>query len=1156
VGPNGSGKSNIVDAIRWVLGEQKTTELRLDAMSDVLFNGTSKRKKSGLAQVTLHFDNTHNLIPSEYNEVAISRLLYRNGESEYRINDIPCRLKDVKSLFVDTGIGSDSYAIIALNMVDDILTDSDGSRRRMFEQASGISKYKKRKKETLNKLKSTNADLDRVEDLLFEIGNNLQELEKQARRVERFLKIKEQYKTASIQLNLQQFDEVTANRKRILAQIEEEQDRHRSTEVKLRKLEAELQEAKKDILSNEEELSSFQKEINQLLDELRNLESEKRLSAQQIEFSKQKKATLIAEQEILGKQQADLEAKLKAVQEKLGTVGQLTQSLSGKYDLALESYERAKERYEMVKTDQDLINQQKQKLEEERFDFEKRIAIAENQIERLKQNKEFRDKLVSDLSAQRTRMKSDAREKDGGLRDLQNQLEELQHSSGRRKARIAELEQDRMNLKQEKDRIERRLDARTNEYDLVKSMVDSLEGFPESIKYLNKSWKSDAVLLSDIIYVPDQYKLAIERYLEPLLNHYIVEDQEDAFDAISLLHGAQKGKANFFVLQNIDEKTPVTLDKEGFIRALDVLEYEEKYYSLLGNLLYNVYITELDFRDVAMLTEDMGGDDFTIIDKNGSFSTTRHSVSGGSVGLFEGKKLGRKKNLEKLQKEIQSLQQQNSQFDARLVSIRNEISKLESSGEDGNIDRLKIRLDEEKLARAELEMKLANMEKQVQDLEKETREQESEWQLQHKLISESQNKIAGIREQLSELLSDRENDESSLQSHADFLSRAAEEKNAQHIELIRHQNLLDGLQGESTYLSSDLEKAAEKHSGNDKKLTELAQNQVLLEDTVSDLEKKLVEKYELKRQREEALTGVEKAFYAKRGTITETEESISAVRRSMHQSQFLINELKEKLHDQDFRLQSVSERLKIEFNMTLKDLENYERTDVPLHELEEKHDRLKRKIENFGEVNTMAIEAFSEMKARYDTISQQKEDILQSQETLLRTIDEIEKIATQRFVDTFAVVKEYFKEVFTSLFSEGDTCDVVLEDPENPLESGIEIIAKPKGKRPRTLNQLSGGEKTLTAIALLFSLYLYKPAPFCIFDEVDAPLDDANIEKFNRIVKKFSKESQFIIITHNKATMAAVDVLYGVFMQEMGVSEVASVDFREYEPLQPVLNSN
>ena len=300
------------------------------------------------------------------------------------------------------------------------------------------------------------------------------------------------------------------------------------------------------------------------------------------------------------------------------------------------------------------------------------------------------------------------------------------------------------------------------------------------------------------------------------------------------------------------------------------------------------------------------------------------------------------------------------------------------------------------------------------------------------------------------------------------------------------------------------------------------------------------------------MSEIEKEFFEKRNKVSSLESEISKLKHQLTKSQYLINQLKEKKLDLDFKKKAINERLRIEFNIQLKDILNYDRTDIEEYVLEDKVGKLRNRLDNYGEVNTLAVEAYNEMKERYENIKKQRQDILDAEKSLNKTIIEIEKTATTRFLAAFEDIREHFKVVFTTLFKEGDTCDLFLEEEERPLDSKIKIVAKPKGKRPKSLSQLSGGEKTLTAIALLFSLYLYKPAPFCIFDEVDAPLDDANISKFNNIIREFSKNSQFIVVTHNKATMAAVDVLYGVFMQEPGISEVAQVDFRNYENLHTV----
>jgi len=1152
VGPNGSGKSNIVDAIRWVLGEQKTSELRLSEMTDVLFNGTKKRNKSGLAQVTLHFDNTKNLIPTEYNQVSISRLLFRNGESEYKINDVPCRLKDIKSLFTDTGVSSDSYAIIALNMVDELLTNSNGSRVRMMEQASGISRYKQRKKETINKLQSTEIDLSRVEDLLFEISNNLESLEKQAKRVERYNKIREDYKSVSLQLYLKKYDDLHDSTQQINSRILEETTVLKEFEAKMTILEAELMREKKEIVDNESSLSAFQKEINELLDSVRKQENQKQLLLQQLQHNQQKLILTEEEQTRLEKQISENEVIIGSLNERVHAEQALHKNIEDK-DLQLNNeYEAIKKSYYEAKADHDSLTNKRKNLGESKHQFEKSLAVLENQIENLEisihRKRQMMEQLLQDSDNVKEEQKQAQIKLDQQELLLKSQMED--HAS--KNDKILMLNKQRNDLRNEKDKITRRLDARINEYDLIKSMVDSLEGYPESIKFLNKHLDTKPVILSDLLYAPDKYKIAIENFLEPYLNYFVVDSFSEAVEALLLLKKAQKGKANFFILDQIPEQIPVTDELDGLQPALNFLEYDEKYHRLISRLLENVFITDLGLDDIDLLSSGLKEEPFIILDKNGTFTTTNFTVSGGSVGLFEGKKIGRRKNLEKLEEEIRRLKQENTLMDGKIIVVSNEIGHLEADLKGHSLDDLKNKIQQSRIRLAQFSTTLNGKVQRLDALKAEVHSEIEDIEQMKSLILKNRQSIQQLEVELASILSGNNMNDSNLQSISDRLADITEAKNQQHIELIKHQNLINTLENELGYKMTDLNKMSEKYGLNKTVLTDITEMLLVLDKDLAILEQSLVADYNRKKEKELHLGDVEKDFYAKRGKVQEMEEQVTVERRNISQSNFLVNELKEKLQDIRFKVISIKERLQIEFNTSLDSVIQIERSLVPLDELEEEQEKLKRKIDHFGEVNTLAIEAYQEMKERFDTISQQKNDILNAKKSLIKTIDEIEKVATQKYLETFEVVNMHFKRVFTRLFSEDDTCEIVMEDPENPLESGIEIIARPKGKRPKTLSQLSGGEKTLTAIALLFSLYLYKPAPFCIFDEVDAPLDDSNIEKFNRIVKEFSRESQFIIITHNKATMASVDVLYGVFMQEMGVSEVAAVDFRDYEHLDTV----
>lgn len=1156
VGPNGSGKSNIVDAIRWVLGEQKTTELRLGEMTDVLFNGTKKRHKSGLAQVTLHFDNTKNLIPTEYNQVSVSRLLFRNGESEYRINDVPCRLKDIRSMFSDTGVSSDSYAIIALNMVDELLTNSNGSRVRMLEQASGISRYKLRKKETISKLQSTEIDLSRVEDLLYEISGNLESLEKQAKRVERYNKIREEYKSVSVQLYLRKYDDLNSSNIQVSSQILDETSRLKEYEARLSLLEAELIREKSVIIENETNLSSFQKEINELLDNIRKLESQKQLLNQQLIHNQQKLAQTEAEQTTLETQFGEHQVVIASLQARLETEESAHKVIEEKTQSLMTEYEEVRNAYFEAKADHDSFTSKRKSMEESKHQFEKSLAVLENQIENLEINIHRKKQLIEQLLSDSENVRLDHKQIQLEVDKMELLLNTQLIDRDTKNTKIQTLTTRRNELRNEKDKITRKMDARTNEYELVKSMLDSLEGYPESIRFLNKHMDSKPVILSDLLYAPDKYKIAIENFLEPYLNYFVVDSFSEAVDALLLLQKAQKGKANFFVLDQIPEQIPVTDELDGMQPALSFLEYDEKYHRLISRLLQNVFITDLGLEDIDLLSSEFKDEPFFILDRNGSFATTNYSISGGSVGLFEGKKIGRRKNLEKLEEEIRKLKHETAGLDNKIIQVGNEIGHLEAELKGLSIDDLKNRIQQSSIQLAQFSTVLSGKVQRVDALKAEVQTDIADIEQMKVLILKNRQSIQQLEADLSQLLSGNNTNDTILQSISDRLSIVTESKNQQNIELIKHQNLISTLQTELGYKRVDLNKMSEKYETNKTVLRDVTEALNTYDKQISDVEQLLISAYESKKEIELQLGDAEKEFYDKRGRVNELEELATIERRNISGAGFLINELKEKLQDIQYKVISIRERLQIEFSISLDSAASEERSAKPLPDLEEEQEKLKRRLENYGEINTLAIEAYHEMKERHDVISKQRDDILTAKKSLLKTIDEIEKIATQKYLETFEIVNNHFKKVFTRLFSEGDTCEIVMEDPDHPLESGIEIIARPKGKRPKTLSQLSGGEKTLTAIALLFSLYLYKPAPFCIFDEVDAPLDDSNIEKFNRIVKEFSKDSQFIIITHNKATMASVDVLYGVFMQEMGVSEVAAVDFRKYEHVEILVNEN
>lgn len=1145
VGPNGSGKSNIVDAIRWVLGEQKGKELRLESMGDVIFNGTKKRKGGNVAQVSITFENTKNILPTEYQTVELTRLLYRSGESEYRLNGVTCRLKDIRELLLDTGIGSNSYAIIALGMVDDILQDKDNARRRMFEQAAGISKYKQHKHETLLKLKSTSADLDRVDDLLFEIEGNLKTLETQARRTKQYRDLKEKYKDRSLQLAVRKNVHLNHRYKDLTKQIEDEKDVLHVHEANLHKKEAELEKIKKESLDGEKVVSEKQRELNILIGRIRSIESEKGLLEQRIAFLQESVRKL---EKLNTTNSTKVDDLRKAIEEKSHALNAAAQKAEALKELVRERHahkESMQQTYEQARTQRDHFSSAQQAVEDAHLDLEKRKATYVAQLEQSSSLKSAYTAEVQKLQDEISRRKQEQEELSKSHSALASRLRVLETDEDARRTRVRELQDDITRQKDSLHVTHRALDSKQNECDLLEEMVEKLEGYPESIKYLTRSsvWNVKAPLLSDIIYCDPAHRAKVEFILAPYLNHFVVQTVDDAARAIQLLSNAQKGRAQFFILDHC-RPVSISLEKPPDTEPLmQFLEFESRYQNLVQALLGHVFISLGAPSDNRYEDERFAA--FTIVDQAGIVFRSGPTMSGGSVGLFEGNRLGRVKNLEHLKVEIARLRKEHDTLSQIVRKSEDELTQLLDADKAQDVDSLRKKLSGEEQRLAECNVHLRNAETGLQQTVERLNETEVTLGKITHALGEAQSEAEQLRRKIEQSTSDLDVMDADFHRMLNSFSEASAHHQDAHLAYVQQCNTVENLEHEISFRNQQLEELRLQLSHDTAQCDTELQSIGEIGKQIEGLSSELIELYHTRKEREADLSTSEQQYFEARNVIHELEEKIRSINREHQNSQYLINELKEEHNEIRFKLAGVSERLQIEFHTTLEEIQNLElQEDIPLEELELKVDRMRKRIEGFGEINPMALEVYDEMKERYDSINNQRQDILDAKQSLLDTIHEIDNTATQRFLDAFEKIREYFIEVFRHLFTEDDTCDLILVDPSKPLESEIEILAKPKGKRPKSLSQLSGGEKTLTATALLFSLYLLKPAPFCIFDEVDAPLDDSNIQKFNRIVKNFSRDSQFVIVTHNKATMAAVDVIYGVYMEEQGISNLSPVDFR------------
>jgi chromosome segregation protein len=1150
VGPNGCGKSNVVDAIRWVLGEQKSKELRSDKMESVIFNGTKSRKQAGVAEVSLTFENTKNLLPTEYNMVTITRVLFRTGESEYRLNGVSCRLKDISTLLMDTGIGSNSYAIIALGMVDDLLADREQSRRRLFEQASGISKYKARKQETLTKLKGTEEDLNRVEDLLFEIDGQLKTLERQAKRAQKWVEMKAEYRTLSLELAVFKLANFKDKFRTLKDLIQRSEEKLAGLDASLSASEASLAAEKQQNLDKEKLLSDRQRELNSLVGRIRGGENDKKLLQQKQEFLTNSLRDLQKQIDNATRQQTQLTDDIEYYRGELNSEKRLELLAEDELVAAEQALKKIREQHANLKTELDAQLRQQQQVERSINELEKQRIAQQTSVDSLQRDILDATQKQQTRSAELESIKTERDVLHKKVVQQQRFLEDLEEKEENRKADLAEQERVLILRQAELNTANRSLDSKRNEYKLTKSMVESMEGFPESIRFLSKDkeWAKRVPLLSDVLYCQPEYRVAVENFLEPYLNYYIAPSVADAAEAIQRLSKNQRGRANFFILsENKKAGVNYTNTNTDWTQALSIVECDKAYLPVFEQILQNVFIVTQDKKAQYFeqnINENLP-ETVVLLSSDGAFTKGEHTLSGGSVGLFEGKRIGRKKNLEVLEQEISVLEKSTKTLADTVKTLQTTIESLKKQNQEPILRRERDELNRLQQQVVALSGKFDSAQAFIEDISTRKKNAEDRISALSNADGDVAQKLADLQQQQQAAIANIGSTDSNFTQLAEQLSAASAKNNEKNIAFIKQQSKVQTLQRELSFREKQRTELAETADRNARTLaqntTELSNVSTQIDALTQDLQAKYTERQVF----EKTLTNAEQGYYQSRKDITELEEKTRLQNKERQTQQQQIALQKEQFTEVKLEMTSISERLRIEFSVEVNDIINQEpNANHNQKDLTERTDSLKKRLDNYGEVNPMAIEAYTEMEVRQKFIVEQRDDLLAAKNSLLETITEIETTATNRFMESFLQVREHFIRVFRSLFTEDDSCDLILVDPETPLESRIDIIAKPKGKRPQSINQLSGGEKTLTATALLFSLYLLKPAPFCIFDEVDAPLDDANIDKFNKIIKEFSKNSQFIIVTHNKATMSSVDVIYGVSMVEQGVSRVLPVDFR------------
>ena len=1152
IGPNGSGKSNISDSIRWVLGEQSMKSLRGAKSLDIIFAGTQNRKSLGFAEASLVFDNSDGALPIEYTEVTVTRKIYRSGETGYFINKVPCRLKDVLELFMDTGIGKDGYSIIGQGKIDEILSNKSEDRRNIFEEAAGIVKYRTRKQESEKKLERTKLNLLRINDILSEIETNIEPLKAQSEKAKKYLNIREELKNIEIGLFLyniekykKELEEIVKDEEIYNSQLSDEEGKLE----RIKQLKEELKNEIDEITLKIEEMSNIgfesQKEIEMLNSDINvantrianNKENAVRYE-KEIEEAKQKLESLKEEIEQKKQKRENLkENKIKYQTElegKEAELAKLTKTLSDK-ELEIEGYKQTVEtntdkKYEL----QSEINTQEINHE----NYEKRQKQIKNEI----------TNYISELDSTRLQKEEIAKgfyEIEGKRNKIVSNLEEINSQKEEADKKIKAYETN-INAYQSEERIKQSklkflIETEKEKEGYIKS-VKSLLKDCENIKELGKGMHG---VLANIIEVPEQYQTAIEMCLGASLQNIVTETEEDAKKLVEHLRKNNLGRASFLPITSVRGRK---LDKikgheKGVIGiASDLVKYDKKYEQIITNLLGRTVV--VDNMDTAIKVAKQNGYTVRIITTQGDVINPSGAITGGSVAKKTVNILGRGREIEKLEKEIANLK-------SKIEAIIKEKEQYEESIEDiiENATSLEKELQEIDITYATEKQKLISVEENISKIE-----------LRLNKLKEESNSLETEKENSIKKKEEIQKDIIELNEETEKLSKIINE----YVELNKdNQKYIDDLNFDITNLKISVSSFDESES------------------SIEELQERINGEIETTnisiKNKEEQIEQIKQDNFNLGQSIEEIQEKIATIKEEVKNSGSKIEELKTKRIEKNEKLSKqeneTTEKFKViedlkaqivkidvkktkhedEINAIINKMwEEYELTPNSVQDYKKPENvaltqknvnLLRRELRELGSVNIDSIEEYKTMKERYDFMSEQRVDLEDTMAKLRKIIADMTQTMKEQFRTQFAIINKNFAEVFKELFG-GGNASLKLEDEENILECGIDINVQPPGKKLQNMMLLSGGEKAFTAIALLFAILKINPAPFCVLDEIEAALDDVNVYRFAEYLKKFSSNTQFLVITHRKGTMEAADTVYGVTMEENGISKLLSMKLK------------
>ena len=1159
VGPNGCGKSNISDAIRWVLGEQSAKHLRGDKMEDVIFNGSESRKPLGMAEVTLKLTNVGNSVSSEfghYSEIEITRRLYRSGDSEYLINKIPCRLKDIRDLMMDAGVGAKLHAIIEQDRVKKIVESKPEDRRFLFEEAAGVMKYKARRQEALSKLESTQQNQLRVNDIITEVKRQVNSLDRQAKKAERYQKLRAEMKDLDFRFASVEYSTLGNEWAATTEDFKKAENEVTELHAAISRIESGIEESRVDALAAEHELSSLQHKIHETEAALSRAEHKVEMSRTQIGSLNEQRGRDIADREYLSQETTrTIEQRSRYEEEARVLAASIHEknAVLAEKNAALDSLTQALKETESAldETRTGIFNAMNESAAEKAriSNLQSRLTqIDEQDVRCVKEKQDLAQKLqelTTLLNEKEKEIAETAERRSAAMNERAHLVERLEQALARKKTLETDLGAAKNKLAAQGSRLRSLLELEQRH-----------EGYQKGVQTVMSARKDSAGhdhlgtihgLVADMIETEPQYEMAIEAVLGDRLQYVVVDSQNDSLKAINYLKTQGGGRSTFV------PRTPREIKSEPFVKnghagvigsALGIVRTNESYSSVAQYLLGDVVV--VDTMDTALYLWQKNGMHKTIVTLAGEILDPWGAVTGTVEAEGTGM-LAKRREIKDLENEVVELETLASGLEQELRSVETAIDsdKRHEAELSQMIHRMEIELVNKEKDNASVRDEVSRIHERTGTLDRESADRSTQRQ-------ELSIGIEKATDTLTSLEAGHSNAQASIEMLQVELSRKKDDLDRARAEITELRMMVTSLQEKQSAAVRNLEslertaaEISERLAKREAEIQGIAAKLTELESVITTAETDIKGHIEVLEAERKVLVTRQEAYAVVNQALQGAEEQARQIRHDIEAAQKRLTANEVKRTELRMKIEHLKDRIWSSYHTELETVvQELGQFEINVDESRTRLDDLREKIDQMGPINVEALQEYTELKDRYDLLSSQQNDINESISNLKATIAKLDVETKELFSEAFTAIHEKFKEVFAMLF-EGGKAELVLLDETNILESGIEIIAQPRGKRLQSILSLSGGEKALTAIALLFAAFLVKPSPFCLLDEADAPLDEANVWRFTRLIKEMSSHSQFIVITHKKPTMEMADSLYGITMEEPGASKVVSVKLRE-----------